>query len=174
MIMSKRLLIRSVERKDFEKIHKIKNHPDVIAGEGHFFSLPMEKLEKIYTSYFSDNNRKALVIVDRRSKKVIGEISLDIDWPNRCADVGITVEKDKWGMGIATEALKAIMDHVFNKMALNRLQAWVLSTNKASLKAFERAGFVKEGVSRKAKVHNGSFTDIIWVSALANCRKDCC
>lgn len=167
MITTERLTIRSLEREDFRKLHKIKNDPDVISGEGHFFPISYERLEKIYSSYLLEDKRKALVIEDKKTRQLIGEISLDIDWPNRCAEVGITIEKSHWGRGIAIEALKAVANHAFRKMALNRLQAWIASSNAASLKAFEKAGFVREGVFRKAKIRDGQFSDIVWVSILA-------
>lgn len=167
MIISKRLIIRSLERKDFKQIYLIKNNPDVISGEGHFFSFPYEKLKKVYSSYLINNSkRKALVLEEKRRHRVIGEISLDMDWPNRCAEIGITIKRDHWGKGIATEALRAVQELAFKKMALNRLQAWILDSNAGSLKAFRNSGFSREGVFRRAKIHNGKFHDVVWVSVL--------
>lgn len=167
MIISKRLIIRSLEKKDFWVIYKIKNNPDVISGEGHFFSFPYERLKRVYSSYlFKNTNRKALVIENKKTHAVIGEISLDLDWPNRCAEIGITIKRSNWGKGIAIEALSALKEHAFNKMALNRLQAWILSTNIGSLKAFKKSGFIQDGLFRKAKIHNGKFTDVVWVSSI--------
>lgn len=169
MIVSERLKIRMVGKEDFPSLHELKNDPDVIRGEGHFFSFPLAKLERIYSTYFdSTSSRKALVIESKESGKLIGEVSLDIDWVHRFAEIGITIGKQFWGKGFATEALIAVKNHSFKQIGLNRLQAAILATNTGSRKAFEKAGFREEGVFRKARIHAGNFVDLICVAVLAD------
>jgi len=93
--------------------------------------------------------------------KHIGNITLhQIDWKNRCAEIGIFVgDKQSRGKGCAVQAINLIADHAFNKLNLHKLYTGMTKVNEASKRAFEKVGFKIEGVLREHFYLNGEYLD---------------
>jgi ribosomal-protein-alanine N-acetyltransferase len=63
------------------------------------------------------------------------------------------------GQGYMTEAIQLVLRHAFNEMKLHRLEANIQPDNKASIALVKRAGFTKEGYSRRYLKINGRWRD---------------
>jgi len=86
------------------------------------------------------------ILVDN---KFVGTICLEkIDKINKKASIGYWVSKAYRGRGIATEAVKLIVDFGFNKLKLKRIYAEVKKGNIQSSRVLEKVGFEKEDVSK--------------------------
>lgn len=77
----------------------------------------------------------------------------------KSVEVGYWIGEPYWGKGIATQAIRQIVDYGFSNLDINRIFAGVYSHNTPSMKALEKCGFQKEGVFRKAVIKNGVFLD---------------
>lgn len=87
---------------------------------------------------------------------------------HRCASVGLIIgEKERWGRGYATEAIELAARHAFTVLGLHKLTAGVVEGNAASLRAFEKNGFVVEGVRRKQNFCAGEWRNEILLGLLA-------
>jgi [ribosomal protein S5]-alanine N-acetyltransferase len=76
------------------------------------------------------------------------------------AEIGYAIHNDhNKGKGFMKEALAAIVDYGFNTMDLHRSEAFIGSTNVASLKLVSSLGFTKEGCLRQHYSRNGKFED---------------
>lgn len=58
------------------------------------------------------------------------------------------------------------LDHAFNELAAHRLWLDVKVANERAQRAYQRAGFVREGVLRDALLTNGNFESLIVMSML--------
>jgi RimJ/RimL family protein N-acetyltransferase len=66
------------------------------------------------------------------------------------ADVSLLIgERDCWGQGIATDAIRAVSRFAFQSVGLLKLNAAAYAANRGSLGAFLRAGYAQEGLRRK-------------------------
>ena len=66
------------------------------------------------------------------------------------ADISYFIgDKNYWGKGLATEAIKSLLKFGFEVINLNRIQAGVFASNIGSIKALEKAGLILEGNFRK-------------------------
>jgi RimJ/RimL family protein N-acetyltransferase len=61
--------------------------------------------------------------------------------------------------GMGAEAIDELCHYAFERLGLHRVYAYVLSTNPAARRAFERAGFVLEGTLRDDRRAEGRFID---------------
>jgi [ribosomal protein S5]-alanine N-acetyltransferase len=69
--------------------------------------------------------------------------------------------KDHWGKGVTTSAVKGFCKWAFATFPeILRLEAGVYQGNSGSMKVLERAGFLKEGVKRKAAFKFGQAWDV--------------
>jgi ribosomal-protein-alanine N-acetyltransferase len=64
-------------------------------------------------------------------------------------DLGYTVARPYWRRGIATEALRALMQFGFETMHLHRINVDTRMDNIASLRLMQKLGFRHEGVRRE-------------------------
>ena len=68
------------------------------------------------------------------------------------AEVGYWLGVPFWGKGIATRAVKTLVDYAFENTRLIKLFAGVYSSNPSSARVLEKNGFVLEGRLRNAVV----------------------
>ena len=70
-------------------------------------------------------------------------------------------------MGLATEALKKVINFLFNNVNFNRIEALYDINNIASEKVTKKCGMILEGVLRKYDINNnGQFCNIAVCSVL--------
>lgn len=162
--------LRELEREDLKVINRWRNDSELIACLGapfRFISINVD--EKWYENYLSSrNNAVRCAVVKEDDNKVLGLVSLvSIDYMNQSAEFHIMIgDKENQGKGIGTFAVKAMLEHAFYNMNLQRIELTVLESNKRARALYEKIGFIKEGVKRKAKYKNGKFIDMIMMSIL--------
>jgi len=86
---------------------------------------------------------------------------------NRQAEIGYWLCKKGEGAGIMTKACRAVIDHGFGELGLNRIKILCGVGNERSQGVPERLGFVCEGVAREAEKLPGGFTDLVIYGMLA-------
>ena len=77
-------------------------------------------------------------------------LRLGTDVARKSAEVGYWLGEAYWGRGIATAALRAVVDYAFATFDLARIHAGVFEWNPASRRVLEKAGFSFEARLRKA------------------------
>lgn len=78
---------------------------------------------------------------------------------HRRAEVGYDLSPAAWGQGLMTEALRCVLDHGKQVLALYRIEALVYGDNVRSTRLLERLGFQREGTLRGYFHHAGAFHD---------------
>lgn len=64
-----------------------------------------------------------------------------------------------WNKGIATQVIRSFTDYVFKQLNLLRLYAKIFSSNIGSIRAIEKAGYIKEGHLKNAIVKENKIID---------------
>ena len=80
-------------------------------------------------------------------------------WQN--ATLGYFVDEAHNGKGFATEAIGLVVGLAFSEIGLHRVQAGVMRRNPGSIRALEKAGFRREGVSLRYLQIAGAWEDHI-------------
>lgn len=86
---------------------------------------------------------------DIHYKNIIGDISvfnIIRSVANSCS-IGFKLDESESGKGYMTEALKKVIDYLFNKQKLSRIEVNIMPSNKASVKLVEKLGFRQEGIA---------------------------
>lgn len=95
-------------------------------------------------------------------KKIIGNISV-VRCENRSevAHLGYCMGFDYWGKGIMTEAVRAVIDYLFEEIGFHRITICHAVKNPASGKVAKKCGLTLEGTRRECfKSYDGEFLDI--------------
>jgi RimJ/RimL family protein N-acetyltransferase len=69
------------------------------------------------------------------------------------------VDPGSRGRGLASAASRMLAVHLIRDLGYHRVQLEVYGFNEQALRVFERAGFVREGVRRKAYWRHGEWAD---------------
>ena len=64
-------------------------------------------------------------------------------------------QREYWGRGYGTDAMRTMLAYVFNEMNLRRLTLIVFEHNPRGIRSYEKAGFVMEGRIRGAMLREG-------------------
>ena len=92
----------------------------------------------------------------------IGWISLRIgERSTNAGEVGYSVVLDFRGRGIATEAVRAILDEGFSGAELRRIRAYCVPENAASRRVLEHVGFEDDGILPHGATVRGRAVDVL-------------
>jgi len=87
---------------------------------------------------------------------------------SRIASVsGFAVDPAFRGRGVGVEAAHAVQRHLIGERGFHRLQMEVYAFNERALRHAERAGWVREGVRRKAYWRNETWVDGVLFGIVA-------
>ena len=101
------------------------------------------------------------------SGELAGQIRMHrFDQQNRRCEVGYALGRPYWGRGYLGEAMKAMLDHGFSALDLNRIEADVDPRNAASARLLERMGFEREGLLRERWIVAGEVCDTAFYGLL--------
>ena len=124
-----------------------------------------EFIRRQIRQYAEDQGFATLVFFRGR---VAGSIGYNIiDWSNRKTDIGYWLGAEFLGRGIMTKACRALIEHAFKELRLNRVEIYCAVENLRSRRIPERLGFVEEGVHRQAEWVHDHFKDLVSYSMLA-------
>jgi ribosomal-protein-serine acetyltransferase len=87
-----------------------------------------------------------------------------IDEENHRANLGYWVRSSATGRGIATAAVRQLVQWAFNNTSLVRLEVVVSTQNAASLRVAEKSGALSEGVLKKRLLLHGIWHDAVMLS----------
>jgi RimJ/RimL family protein N-acetyltransferase len=89
-----------------------------------------------------------------------------IDWRSRTAMSGTLIgERDCWGKGYATEAVRLKAAYAFEELGLETLTNRVCGPNEGSRRAVMKAGYREVGWMRRAVYLEGRFHDV-WLGEM--------
>ncbi len=100
--------------------------------------------------------------------RVAGSIGYNnIDWANRKTDIGYWLGADFTGRGLMTRSCRALVEHAFRELRLNRVEIYCATENVRSRRIPERLGFRQEGTHRQAEWVHDHFKDLVSYAMLA-------
>jgi RimJ/RimL family protein N-acetyltransferase len=99
--------------------------------------------------------------------KLIGFVGLFPIWEHGNAWVGIGLgERDYWGRGFGTDAMRLILRYGFMELGLHRVTLDVFEYNPRAIRSYEKAGFRVEGHQRQVLNRNGKRWNVIEMGIL--------
>lgn len=159
LIKTKDFILRSPKKSDLLEFHKNRNDPVIAKNMYHGkYPLSLKEAKKEFNYLFNKDKKSEYFIIDLNGK-LIGSIYLmDIN-KNHKARIGYWIGREFRGKGIGTKSLKIVSKYGFKTYNLKRITANVVTFNKASARALEKAGFKLEGILRKNRYKNKKYYD---------------
>jgi RimJ/RimL family protein N-acetyltransferase len=128
----------------------------------------VKTVQKWIEKQHENEGTHAFTIRTLADDRIIGGIGLDgIRWTHRDCFVGIGVgEREFWGKGYGTDAMKIILRYAFTELNLERVTLDVFEYNQRGVRSYEKAGFVYEGRQRGLILREGRRWDVLFMGIL--------
>lgn len=170
VVDGERLRLRDIEADDANETYVgWMNDPEVNRyTESRFSPHTPESIRRYIETITSTDDSLFLAIVEKETGHHIGNIKLgDIDRHHGTAEVGIIIgDKNCWGRGYGCEAIDILAGYAFATLGLRKLTAGFYVTNTGSIRAFEKAGFVVEGVMKEQYISDGKAINAVRLGRL--------
>lgn len=75
------------------------------------------------------------------------------------AEIGYWLAEPFWNRGITSRAVALVTEYAFREFNLHRIYAYCFTTNPASVRVLEKAGFAREGILRASAFKDGRILD---------------
>jgi len=163
MIYGDGVRLRAVEREDIPTFVRWFNDPEVLHYLLMYRPMSMADEEHWFEGLAGRQNDFLFAVdalIDDRWVH-IGNTGLHrIDWKNSNASLGIALgEKQYWGQGYGTKAVRTVLRHAFLELNLHRVELEVFAYNPRAIRCYEKAGFRNEGTRRESHYHEGRYHD---------------
>ena len=101
------------------------------------------------------------------ARELIGDIGVHTDENRMQASVGFTLAAAFQEQGYASEAVHAVLDHLFRVRGLHKVSAECDARNSSSARLLERLGFTREGLRRSHTWIKNEWTDDLLFGLLS-------
>ena len=145
---TQRLRLRRITADDIPALLKYGNNPNIgkyVRSVPYPYTEPQAVFRVTYVLQgFKEKTRYVFAIILKETGELIGETGIHLDNPTT-AQMGFWIGELYWNKGIATEAVKAVLEFAFDKLKLQRIYATHREDNPSSGKVMEKNGMHNEG-----------------------------
>ena len=161
VIETERLLLREITQDDKEGLFRLHSDPMVQKYTGDPLVESLEEMEQAIQTRISDYGKYGYgrwATFLKNGMHFIGWAGLAYLPEFDAIDLGYRFLPEYWGLGIATEASRAILSHGFDTLKLRKVVAIAMKENKASIRVMEKVGMEFD---KFAPYEPGS-EDVVW------------
>ncbi|MBQ3697184.1 MAG: GNAT family N-acetyltransferase [Spirochaetales bacterium] len=147
-IETDRLILRPFEQADFDDFFEYASVEGTGEMAGWHHHQDKQKSQEILDLFISED--KTFAVCLRQSGKVIGSLGVEkygmedklTEFDGyRGREIGYVLSRDYWGRGLMTEAVRAVIDYLFNECDLDFLTCGYYDFNSRSRRVQEKCGF---------------------------------
>ena len=169
IIQTERLMLRKLGLTDAEAVFAYRSDVKV----NRFLSkrpISVHEVETMITSEIAPVFNQVgtwfqMGLFDLKTNAICGDIGVHfIDTEQ--VELGYTLAASYQGKGLATEALSALIDMLFDELAKHRIIASIDPRNEPSIRLMERLGFRKEAHFHRSIFMHGEWTDDVIYAML--------
>lgn len=157
MLEGRNVNLKVMEKEDLPLFAEWVNNPEFFGEYSSLLQISKLEVEKILENPYE----LKYFFIEKKDGSKIGLIFhfCVLHPAGRQLEIGYALIPSERGKGYCTEAIRIMVDYVFLSRDVMRVQALTDTGNLASQKVLEKAGFKKEGVSRKDFFTRGTWTD---------------
>ncbi len=152
---TERLILRNLRESDLEDFHSFRSNPEICKFQG-FDAFTIEDSKKFIEEqkdlqFGTPGKWVQTGIVWKENNKLIGDFALKPEAHEpRIIEIGITLDLDYQGKGIAVETFKRVFDHLFDETETQRIFGILDVENVGSLRLVENLNFRREAHYKKS------------------------
>lgn len=169
IVVDANIRLKEIGLEDTEVIfNTIINERDYLGAWLPFVELTREiSFTRCFIEGYLNSDRKDLTCAIFYQNQFVGLIGLkDTDFDNKKTEIGYWLSESYQHKGIVTNSCKSLINFIFDKMNINRVQIKVAKGNMKSQRIPKRLGFKREGIERDGELHSRGFVDLVIFSLL--------
>lgn len=121
-----------------------------------------QTLISLWKKWFEDGKSIRFAISGKEDGAFLGMLFFT-DFKGRRAEIGYELEPEYRGRGIATASIISACEYAFENLNLKRVQAIVSVNNKASQRALEKSGFLREGLLKNYETRSDMTAEDMYI-----------
>lgn len=157
---TERLFFRRWRMEDAESLFSYAKNPNIGPNAGWKPHQSIEESREILELFVQ---RDEWALVDKHTNKIIGSVGVFRDEKRTCSDawrIGYVLSEEYWGKGVMTEAVKRVIQYIFEDLNASIISISHFPFNQRSRRVIEKCGFKFEGVLRRSfQIYDGSCQD---------------
>lgn len=163
-ITTARLVLRPIRPEDSASVFTYRSNSTINQFQGWIPKTPDDVLDFIANQTSPEINLPEtwfqFVICKKDTSELIGDIGVHfLDLSGFQVELGCTLNLNYQGKGFAFEALKEVINYLFDELNKHRITASIDPGNEKSIRLFTRLGFRKEAHFKQSVYQNGEWTD---------------
>ena len=160
-----RLALTPLTLEDAPQLFAYRSDPDV--GRYQFFEPRSLDDAQAFIGNAAESGWCQLGIRIDGESMLVGDVGFRLSGdPPLQAEIGVTLALQHHGHGLATEAVGALLDYLFEELGVHRVFASIDPRNVASLALFARLGMRQEAHSRQSVWFKGEWADDVVFAVL--------
>ncbi|MCB7153127.1 GNAT family N-acetyltransferase [Bacillus stercoris] len=157
---SENLVLSKIEEIHVQDVFSIYDNEQVFDYCGIIPKHNIKTVHNMIGHFDRDYNKKSRIkwgiFPNSQDNTLVGIIeAMDFNQKVNMVSIGYFLAENYWGKGIATESVSIVIEFLFHKVNVNRIQAEVMPENSASKNVLPKNKFIKEGVIRQASYWSG-------------------
>jgi ribosomal-protein-alanine N-acetyltransferase len=147
------VVLRAKTINDAEQDYEWRRDPELATFDA---ARPYGGSLREYISIFGDElnypspYRRTIAVEDHQGLHIGNVMYYNADFHRREAEIGITIGlRSYWSKGFGTDLLRTFAGYMFETMQIDRIYLKTLDWNVRAQRSFEKAGFVRYGVSKR-------------------------
>jgi ribosomal-protein-alanine N-acetyltransferase len=168
MLRGQSIVLTEVRKADSQTFYRWINDAETVRFNAPWKPIVPDNHNAWFDGIGKNGSQVVLAIREADDESAIGYVQLiNIHPIHRSAELTIRIgDADKRGKGCGTVALKLALDFARRDLNLQRVWLRVFAGNGRAIRAYEKAGFEREGVMRRAAWIDGDWRDEIIMAAL--------
>ncbi|MCW4012064.1 MAG: GNAT family N-acetyltransferase [Candidatus Bathyarchaeota archaeon] len=160
MLIGEKINLRLMERSELNIVQEWENNSLFTGPYEPIQQSTLESQEKLY----DERGDNEWFFITQKDGEPIGLVF--INPKSGYINIGYAVVEDARGKGVCSEAVRMIVDYLFLRKNIVRIQASINPDNLASEKVLTKNGFTREGVLRQSFYSRGVYRDTVVFSIL--------
>jgi ribosomal-protein-alanine N-acetyltransferase len=171
-IKTSEVTLRKIVETDLDRLFEIYSNENLFQHSPVMLKKNKETVKNMIGHFERDfNKRKGIFLGISQSdspESIVGVAEMfDYHSDVNMITIGYRLHEQFWGQGIATITVNAMTDYLFNRVGVNRIQAFVLPENIKSQNVLQRNKFTQEGIVREGHIWKGKgVVDLVMYSLL--------
>jgi RimJ/RimL family protein N-acetyltransferase len=151
LLETERLRLRRFTHDDLDRLEELDSDPEVMRYITYGLPTPRSAYETVYLPrwlelYDAEPGQGYFAAELRDTNRFIGWFHLRRDRIEpRYVELGYRLRRDAWGRGYATEGSRALVEHGFTTLGLERISARTLVGNLGSQRVMQKCGLHESG-----------------------------
>ena len=162
MLIGTKICLGPMFHADAPILFNWRNTVDLMHMDGLYRPVSQSSFDQWFSGIGKEPTRVVFSIRQQGDLKLLGFVQIvNLHPVFRTAELGIMIGDDvNRGKGYGQEALRLCVQFCWNELNLQRLSVLVIGDNPRAFHTYQKVGFEREGVLRRAYYVDGAYRDV--------------